>query len=426
MDIFTNLSFLIILFLWLLSFILILNSPWLGVLVLLILQIPLIQASEGVNYFEIAFLVMFITTMLAWLAKHHRKSRLIVYKQFVWPMLLFFSFCFASILVAYYQNIGIVDWGRSWYRFSIMLIFIPIATEYNTSYRRNTLVFFFLIISTVIVCIEIFQITQRGSFFIRNFEDDYRTSFGNTWYLWGLIVASSLFLGVKTKPIKFGLLMIILLDLWRLIIGFRRQPLILFFLALALIFLFVLRDKGKKNAVAIIWFMLIFAILALVFGSEIVYELLPGYSQRFTAISLSHGFQSRMGVNAIAFKDFLESPIWGKGFGYETEYQIQVDGRLGTIFHVHSLYVYLLVHGGLIAFFSIILLFWRSILFAWKINYNTIRSHYDIFMGIGFATTLIIIPIFGIFSVKITRIEAWFVFAIALGLLVNINGRSRK
>jgi O-antigen ligase len=154
------------------------------------------------------------------------------------------------------------------------------------------------------------------------------------------------------------------------------------------------------------------------------------YANRLRPEYIMRGLGSRIGTNLIAFNHFMENPLLGKGFGFDTNLttlvsQVGLDAGKDyfevSLSEVHSLYFYALMHTGLLGFGAGLYLFYRAARDTLRVRITTPlyrHTHQWVAGGAGIFLTILLL---GILSIKSFSLEAWMVFGVSLGILFRVR-----
>lgn len=258
--------------------------------------------------------------------------------------------------------------------------------------------------------------------------------FNSSIYLFATPVAiAGLTLSRKAheKGLMFG---VVVLHVWRSLIGFRRQPIGLF-LIMALVVPYMVRRIRHPDGTRLLSGRKIMIIGLVITATGAISVALGGnpierYANRLRPEYIMKGLSSRIGTNLIAFNHFLENPLLGKGFGFDTNLSTLVnqvgldaskDYREISLSEVHSLYFYALMHTGLLGFGAGFYLFFRAARDSLHTRITTPLYRYTHQWVAGGAGICLTILLLGVLSIKSISLEAWMAFGISLGILLRVR-----
>jgi len=148
------------------------------------------------------------------------------------------------------------------------------------------------------------------------------------------------------------------------------------------------------------------------------YNIVEGYSKRLGEGYVERSFGIRFMQYKYAFQGFEQSPIYGIGLGKEY--------YLGGIGRVHSLYIYILLHLGLVGIIVLFYLIIKLILNELKLlklfKYN--RFLYSLTLSITVSN--IAFWGFSVFSLRSLYHESWMFIALSAGIVTALSDRLKN
>jgi len=391
--------------------------PWIGILLLFILQIPLAPSTQGVSVQEVIFLGAYIWTIFAWLGKVAlRKVKLQKHPLF-WPIFIVFISFIANIIPAYYNNIDLISWLRGWYPYSTILILLVASHEFSNNYKKGYFINIFLISSSIISLWCIFLAGKTGSFLAYPMENIIGTPFNSPLYIFGAVVSISLLVTQSTVLPTFVLWVISGIHVWRLMINFRRGPVIITVISVVFVQMIVwklpsLKSRNRitnyRDVVSVIVFASIFLIvIPYLYGS--IEQYAANISDRMSVLWL--GLYARLDNFLSAAALFFESPVFGRGFGADVNVSKAVLNPLygSQAENVHNLYLSIALYGGTACLVAVII-FLGQLLRVTKrlceyVGQTVPDSQKSLIVSI--AAILCAMALLSIYSVKSTNIETW-------------------
>lgn len=394
------------------------TRPWIGIIGLLFLQIPLASSTEAINLFEISYALWFFVVMLGWLLKCFVfKLKRPPSTSLNLPILAFFSYVIFTFFQPIFNNIDLLDSLRQWSHFSSLLLFFPIVTEFEKNKKLKILIYSFLMVSTIIclyaICWNLIfgsglKITEMGA-------EKEGSPFSSILYLSGTILLISMYSYTRNIPTRFIFILLLLIHFWRAIIGFRRHPALIILFAVILILFFALQQKDRipitRHTKLIVFFILL-SIFSIYFGN------LDDYLARFAGIS--RGMESRTLVLSESLNRFfslfqLRNLIFGRGFGLREGYTVLLRGKLHFTGTVHNVYVYLLIRIGFIGLFLYLWISLKGIHEGWNLT-QRLRDNYWKGISLGLTVGLIAMSVSTLANSKGTRIDFSLFIAMSLGV----------
>ncbi|WP_373031381.1 O-antigen ligase family protein [Sulfurovum sp.] len=182
----------------------------------------------------------------------------------------------------------------------------------------------------------------------------------------------------------------------------RRTPFIILFVGLFL-YDFLLCNvrplhmikKKRFNVVRFIGLILVLVIVAFSFAD----------SKRLNETSIRRGFEQRQLIFLMAWMDFEESPLVGKGFGYVSDVPFVHElGKLEPEIRIHNVYVNILRQGGIIGltlYLAIIFFLGKQCWSAIKKSNNALEHR----IMCSFLVCLVAYLMFGMTSARAERPE---------------------
>lgn len=407
--------------------------PWLGVLGLVLIQIPLASSTEGLVGAELGFALLFLATLLGWAIKMAVTEGPSLPRSWFIPLiLLFLTVCATSVLTARLNGIGFTAWIRGWYQFGAVAIFFPVATEFRSLDRRRLLGITYLFAASAICAMAIAFTLAGGGVLVLYADVAPINPLPSPLYLYGgALVVASVVAPAPRKKRWVGIALI--LHAWRFLINFRRQPLAIFVLLWPIMLIttwrrFRTRPAVRRRLPRIIGGAAISAGVAIgaifLFYRDLIIFAFDEYGRRFTSAVLLTGLEVRWHTNMAALGEFVEHPAWGVGFGapltliaFPSRWEITpgINVRSVEVGGIHSLYVYLLTHGGLIVFLPVIALLALGL----SESYRALKTldGWDYTLASSLFAIFGIIGVQGFLSVNGMKLETWFLIGIGAGLL---------
>ncbi|MCS4121624.1 hypothetical protein [Salinibacter ruber] len=413
----------------------ILARPYTGLLLVILLQVLIAPSTPGVNPGEIAFLSATIFTFTSWFFK----SLILKGKSFrvygsETPLIVFLSVVLFNLAYSISSGVGASKAILDAAPFAMVSLAFVVKHEVTTEKRVKMLLFFFLTASTIIVLQCLVISVGNGTPLSNPLIGNPNSPFNSSVYLFATPVAISgltLSRKVHEKGLMFG---IVVLHAWRSLVGFRRQPIVLF-LIMALVVPYMVRRIRHPEAARLLSVRKIVSIGLVVTAMGAISVSLGGnpieeYANRLRPEYIMRGLGSRIGTNLIAFNHFMENPLLGKGFGFDTNLttlvsQVGLDASKDyfevSVSEVHSLYFYALMHTGLLGFGAGLYLFFRVARDSLHTRITTPLYRYTHQWVAGGAGICLTILLLGVLSIKSFSLEAWMAFGISLGILLRVR-----
>ena len=408
----------------------ILYRPWIGVISIFVYQIFLSFGSEAVTTIEFGYMFLFMVTLLGWFVKNFILRRFHLVKSLIIPsVIIFVSYCVVSVILVVTKNIPFLYWFRQWQFFISLLLLLPIVTEFKSKIRLNILISTYLISATIISIFGIYNAFIKGTIF-----EHVSTGVFSTSYIWATILIIGLFGYLKTIKFRLALLVLLGINILRLLIDVSRLPVLAVILGSSIILLLTFI---KKTPIKIRMRYVRISILTLIIlssmsymGVSIISKAATSLSVRFSPYLLKGGFLNRYFQIKTITSESLKSPLFGRGFGYSFDKGFLIPRRFDSnksylIIKVHSLYLYLFYHAGLIGL-GLYLLFLVSLFKEARFVLNQEIKGYEKGLILGLFADCIAIAVFAAFSVKGTRIEVQSFFALAGGIFILFKERISK
>jgi len=414
---------------------LVLERPWVGVLLLILLQATLAASSAEFTIFEFAFLGLEVWVIFAWIVKRFMMQRRgIQLDRLSIGVILFLGALAIGSLYPVLKGVEFEKAAADAFPFFLISMAFIVAYEFHSTSRLRALTYAYLAASTFVAVQCITLAALNGDPFANPTLGEINTPFNSALYLFGFPVALGVLLTSRTPHGRGVAFLIVSVHVWRSLIGFRRQPLVIMVAALFLVPHFINRLSGGTHAhlfsVKRLFKVGVILSACVGIGMLISGSLIENYLHRFRPEVIMYGLGSRLGTNLVAFDYFLESPVLGKGFGFEADLttivsQLGLDAdaryRQVSLNEVHSLYFYLLMHLGLTGFLSAAYVFWRAVRSAVTVTMQQgIGRLHQVWISSAVAILLTVFML-GFLSVKSFSLEAWMALGIVIGMLFPVQ-----
>lgn len=403
--------------------------PWVGVIALLLLQIPLSRLTPHVDPFEIGYIFCFLLVMFGWLSKQFMEQKNFRIASLSLSILCFCTYIVLALPQSIINNTGILSSLKQCMRFLNLLLFFPIVTEFRDKKRLQLLLTMFLAAGTITSLYAIFWNLKHGSGM--TFGTMGRGIAGNPFpaviYLPTTILLISLYGYCRNNWIRRFLLLALFLNLWRATLGFRRHPVGVLIFSTILILFFALLRKDYHTVFSYAKMIAIFTIFFTMLSLLSAYVNLHHYKERFSWNASTTGMESGVKIRTMAMSEALDgylnydlqNLILGKGLGLEeTHFDIWKNQYEDMV--VHNLYIFILIRSGFIGLAMYLWMLFKGI----QVGVSLIPNMEDAYwtaISVGFAAGLLAMALLSITSCKGTRTDFFLFLSIAFGFIHILN-----
>ena len=291
--------------------------------------------------------------------------------------------------------------------------FLAIPIIYLIKDRRNLIILFSALAIT-------FLIVSFQYIYLNLFSDMRITTYHNVFlsFLLGFFYSKLLF---KQNNINIKLVLIIGISIvWIASILINTRILwICNLLTMATITFFYLRNYPKMlrwfKYFSVLTLVLLVALLfnyskeSTIFNPEKTQERLESLSDPLGDLS----FLMRIEIGQASFYKFLESPIWGEGFGKQLKFKIFTDTE---VYFIDNSFLYFLWKGGLISLFLFSLLFYR-IIYSSYIIFDKSEDITIKILSISILGGVVSFIFYGLLSASLIGYKLNLLYAIIIGYL---------
>ena len=400
------------------------HRPWLGSLWVIGFLLPLI-AYDATEYSMLSrgvFLFLIFANVLGCIV--HKNG--LVYCPPLGLAIIVSAMAYAvSGVIAISQDISVLTWFKSTHFFLGIMLYFPIMSEFSSRRRIHHLLTVLVLTTTAMVMTEIYMTISSGNLFQRYLQLDTTTGFfRSTLYLPTMMILIAAVRYIRSDLLRLALILLLCLFLWRLMIGYRRQPLVLLVIGLLLMYYFYALYERKLRA--LVPFLLSIMVVSGVFGALLsigvidIQTIVPdGFLRRFDPAVFAAGLELRFRMIEIAWSQFMANPIFGAGFGSYIEIIVDVERTGGRglrtveIEKIHSFYLASLAYGGLLVSIPIAYLMVNIINLLHRRPLSVNR--WSLVMA-AFAGSIVMLFLLGIFSTKLFRLDTWTYIGVVLGM----------
>ena len=391
-------------------------KPWLGIVGLVLLQVLLARGTEGTTAAEGGFMLLFLATLCGWALRGLVSGRFgLPRTRLAGAIALFVGCCMLTGIVAYSAGIPMLDWLRGWYRFAILLLVLPIATEFDSPRRLRVLVGALLVASSCAAVIGILNIVSSGAL-VR-----YAASgLPSTIHVWGSIILIALFVHVRTLRWRIVLVGMLGINLFRTIADVSRLSIGSILIGLGVMAWLWVILKSERRHIAV-WYVMK-RVLVLVCVGLLLAIVSPGFltqivdplRSRLSVTSVLRGLESRDARVSVALKEWRESPLVGRGFGGDAIANQLGGSAEGEVGPVHSLYVSLLVNSGMVGLALYLSVLWWLVREGMR-SLRRAQRGFEHGAVLGLLAAVVGFLFFAMLSIRGARIEAQLLLAVAGG-----------
>jgi len=400
---------------------------------MILLLIPLASSTEGITIYELLFLGIF--SLLILLTFHNlikKNIKFYDYYNLTISILIFSISILFSSFTALLKGASFISSLRAAYPFLLVLLVYYVRQKFIINNKK--LYWVLILTSATIVFQCIFLVLSTGHFLKNPYLGEAGTAFNSALYLFVLPFFLTIVLLKRSNNILY---IILIFFIWRILIDFRRQPLIIFITSLVFIIYFIKEDemyyiiyKKKKKYIYGIFLFIISLATYIIYTNLRKLNLLAIVGHlSFDSILL--GLETRFAIAITAFKHFLANPVIGIGLGKEVNLYGHVNQTflsnaaqrfsINEVKKVHNLYLYILLHGGIILFSSFLYFIYKLFFTLKKLIKCYHLEEYDFYWCVGSLVFLANYLILGMVSVRTISLEAWLLLAIIAGITLSIQ-----
>ncbi len=368
--------------------------------------------------YSFIFACLHITTILLWVVKYPLKRNINLKNDVTTVSLYFLAICsFVVLVFSIASGQDVLKSVTKWYPFFLVTIAVPIG--YGFSNRDKYHLVWALCIVGLSLTVLSYPIVLGLPSYIQ-----YHGASASYIFLFGLPCALFLSLYSNQKLVKIISFSIYLIIFIRSIIQGSTQILALALLSTVLL-ITLYYYQGRTFGLLRGFTISSTAIGVLLVPLTMIENVRVAIAAELSMYKIASSITYRVEQYQYALNKLIESPLLGKGFGYDTTVVSYIDKygaftgtRVGITESLHTLYGGTAVYGGLFLLLTMILLILSSV---YKSIYN-IKYHdkyksinyYD--LGFVLAVSFMVL---GVFSSKGNQLEVWVAFSIAIGLITN-------
>lgn len=415
--------------------------PYIGLLCIILLQIPMASSVAGFTAPEVIFVTLTIFTLYSWFVKKILLSEKgIAFNRTSRFVILFLISVMVSILISIGNGYDTIKVFKEAAPFLLVSLSFVVAHEVNTERRIWWMTVFILLASTVIITHCLIITLSNGYFLTNPYVGESGTPFNSSLYLVATPISISALLLSSGKYEKSALYVIVLLHVWRSVVGFRRQPIIILLVMLIVVPYIV--NKIRRTGLATLLSIgrvsgvgLVIIAAAGVYMVDVAPQDFSGRvlttqgPSRFSTESVMRGLSKRFAQYIAAFNYFMDSPIFGNGIVFDHEINVSsFFGNINTLTEsdarIHSLYFYLLMKTGFLGLVTALFILLQSTRDLVQTRIATARLRETHRWAAGGAGVLIVVLMLGVLSVKSYSLEVWMTIGLVVGISLQIHSRT--
>jgi len=381
-------------------------------------------SEEGLGAEDIVYMFLYNFGLLYWFIHtiFIKKERIIENRK-EWFLLFIFIILAVHPIVAFYNDVLIINAYREYAITSLTLFYFPLKMLFKDKKEFKK---FLILLVIIVILIDFIQLYRTYSAFksaTQVWELSKATRMNQTIISMIILLALPITLFVKSKKYKLIGFLFVAFNIAMLISTLTRSYWVATFLAVIFMMFFL---SSKKNIFivfsGVFGFIIIFGIGYIVLQEKTIlaYKL---FEKRFTSI-YSTSIRKNQSLNArtveyeAVYRIIEEYPIGGVGAAKSYAYYSTLDFHKWESANIHSAYISLTYRYGFIIAFAYFLIFFIFFVDGVLALYKTRDNIYKYFL-LGALSTLIMFALTNFVSSLVLTREGVIVMAISLAILTT-------
>ncbi len=409
------------------ALILSLRSATFGLAIMILVQVRLLQGSEGIDFEEVAYAGIFFATIGGWLLRRGPTlaGRSILRSPLGRTILIFLGVCFASVVQTVVFKGSVEWWLRDLVRISYLLLFFPLADALQEKRSAVVLLTCFLAVITIhaIVAVSWYQASASAASLEQ--IQYLRAPFHEVFAMATLVGGFAVFLHARSRGAFVGSIVFSIIAALALAVSLTRG----YWLWGALAMLIVAARSKRPGRVVGFGFMILACFVAAgfaAFGTRLI-EIVGSLAQRATTISSpmrDMAVLERAAETAGWFRQIPESPVVGHGLGTYGSYMSPALGYRVTRTFAHNAYLFFLFKIGIVGLGAFLAFYGNGIRRAWRSSKIAVGIYEHAVLIAGASILITFLPL-SVTSPQFYRRASVLVLVLILGYAQAVYERHR-
>jgi O-antigen ligase len=342
-----------------------LKRPFLGVLLIVLLQVFVVKGNKGMSIAEVGVGLYLFLFLLVWFFNaHFIRFQPILEHRMDAALFLFFGFCVFSLVPGLLEGVSLMKWARELIPFIPLLLLFPLRRLLTTKKR-----IYWLMAAVLALCL--FS-AGRNLFRYRSavaIAEVYwqlaasRQTSNEPLFFVPIVVSMGVFLFSSSRRTKIAMAVLVSLFSVALIVTFSRGYWVATVLAMVLFYVFSPHEVKRRALVYLGLLLGASSLIAVVFFgglAKLIFDSVFGRMATIGSVLVDPSIKGRIREAEALVGYIRENPVLGYGLGKYYSF-ISLFPREMPTDYVHNAFLFLLFKVGIAGFVSYLLFFLAGI-----------------------------------------------------------------